>query len=782
MFMKKILSLTFLLLAAMQISAADVDAVTAHATATRYLQTQARQGRRAAPAAGDIKLVRTELNPANVSQAVFYIFNSSDSYVIVSGDDRAREVLAHGDRPLDINHIPCNMQVWLEGYKGQIEYLQAHPGMVVDNQPRRAAGYSNVEPLLTALWDQGEPYNRECPMAGNNLCVTGCGATSLSMIFYYWKFPTAPTPDIPAYTTETHRLALDALPSTTFDWDNMLDRYRGEYSTVQANAVAHLMRYVGQSERMDYSPDGSGTGTYSILQTVKRFGYDQDVQVVSKESWWGDDSYDDEEWGLIIQDELMNERPILMCAYTATWSGHAFVIDGYDASDDTYHINWGWSGSGNANYAINAFKGGGEVFNVGQQLIIGIEPPATVPTIKVWSSRISTEAYVDGTAVSFFNVKGALLTGDVTLTLNDESGFFAIDTEHIGLNELQQGKRVTVRYTPSAIGTHTATVTLSSEGAGDKIVNLNGTCILETYDPVMLDAGNVTASSFDVQWQDATPSQNVTSYNLEVAPVPFSELCIHEAFDKNEYSGTSSSDCSSKLDDITVMPGWTGSKVYRSDNDLILGTSKSKGWIETPALDMYGNNGLATIKVKAKSSGSDSASPLKITCGDNDTTIILTNEEATYCVLLPCPATQGATVKLSTATGKRVILCAIDVLAGDDYHPADLSRATYIEGITSTAYTMRDMIPGYYGIRVQTLYTDGVLSPWSNRVRAFINWKKGDVNHDGEINIADANQVIDAVLFDYNSPRAVSTVDVNGDGEINISDINAVIDRILQND
>jgi hypothetical protein len=137
-------------------------------------------------------------------------------------------------------------------------------------------------------------------------------------------------------------------------------------------------------------------------------------------------------------------------------------------------------------------------------------------------------------------------------------------------------------------------------------------------------------------------------------------------------------------------------------------------------------------------------------------------------------------VKLSGATGKRIILNAIDVLAGDDYHPADLSRATYIEGITSNTYTMQNMIPGYYALRVQALYTDGVLSPWSNRVRTLINWKKGDVNHDGEINVADANQVIDAVLLDHNSPRAIATVDVNGDGEINISDINAVVDRILQ--
>ena len=780
--MKRILFLSTLLFAAMQVMAANVDVATAQMSALRYLQASAHVGRHSAPARlTDVQLVRSEPSTTISGQPVYYIFNTSDSYVIVSGDDRARAVLAHGDRPLDVNNIPCNMKLWLTGYKQQIEYLQAHPDLVVDNNPSLRAsmsGYESVEPLLTAEWDQGYPYNLECPTAGELSCVTGCGATALAMIFHHWKYPTEPTPSIPAYTTQSRNLFLEALPSTTFDWDNMLDHYYGGFSDVQAHAVAKLMRYLGQSERMDYAPDGSGTGSYDIVNTVKRFNYDQDVRLVSKENWWSGEYYSDEEWGAIIQDEIANQRPVLMCAYSPTWSGHAFDIDGYDADEDTYHINWGWSGSGNAFYALNAFKGGGELFNVGQQVIIGIEPPATVPTIKAWSTNVSAKAYVDSTKYSSFSVKGALLTSDVDLTLNDESGFFSISTEHISLDALQQqqGARVNVTYHPTAMGLHHATVVLSSEGAEDKVINLYGTCILETYDPVMMDADNVTESSFDAHWQDATPSHNVVSYNLEVAPVPFYELRMHEAFDKTEYSGISTTDCSSKLDEITTIPGWTGSKLFRSNNDLILGTTKAKGWIETPALDMYGNNGMITIKVVAKSTGSDSGSPLKISCGENDTTLVLSNEEdETYCVLLPCPATDDAKVKLSSATGKRVVLCQIDIFAGDDYNPVDLSKAIYFEGITESSYTVNNLIPGYYSTRIQTLYTDNVLSPWSNRMRVLINWKRGDVNHDGEINIADVNEILDIIFDGYASPCAMSLTDVNGDGEINIADINAII-------
>ena len=52
----------------------------------------------------------------------------------------------------------------------------------------------------------------------------------------------------------------------------------------------------------------------------------------------------------------------------------------------------------------------------------------------------------------------------------------------------------------------------------------------------------------------------------------------------------------------------------------------------------------------------------------------------------------------------------------------------------------------------------------------------GDVNGDGEVNIADVNAVIDMIL----SGKTVDSGDVNDDGEVNIADVNTVIDLILQ--
>lgn len=56
---------------------------------------------------------------------------------------------------------------------------------------------------------------------------------------------------------------------------------------------------------------------------------------------------------------------------------------------------------------------------------------------------------------------------------------------------------------------------------------------------------------------------------------------------------------------------------------------------------------------------------------------------------------------------------------------------------------------------------------------------KGDVNGDGEVNIADINVIVDIILGGSVDTATMSRADVNDDGEVIIADINAVIDIIL---
>lgn len=72
--------------------------------------------------------------------------------------------------------------------------------------------------------------------------------------------------------------------------------------------------------------------------------------------------------------------------------------------------------------------------------------------------------------------------------------------------------------------------------------------------------------------------------------------------DSNSYTITNS------LDQYTQMPGWTGDWVYPSTGKVKVGKSAEAGYIQTPALDLSGNNGQFTVTFDAKAWNNDATS------------------------------------------------------------------------------------------------------------------------------------------------------------------------------
>jgi hypothetical protein len=385
--MKKFFSLVALLLVVSPLTwAANVDAPVARITAEQFLSQQAGNIKFALPSS-ELKLAHAELNSGMVSTPVYYIFNSDNAFVIVAGDDRAQEILAYGEGNLDVNSLPENMKFWLETYKKQIEYLQAHPGMVVEKPMLKANRGVTVEPMLEAKWDQGYPYYNQCPMDGDRRGLTGCATTSLAQVFYKWKYPTQPTPEVPGYTTRTRHFELPALPSITFDWANMVPVYNYAATDAQKNAVAWLMRYIGQAEEMDYTNEGSEAWEGDIIRACHLFGYvgaHVEYKATLNFDTHGENMIiNDADWSVMLQDELAAGRPVVYCAYSYSnaydqFYGHAFNVDGYDASNGMYSINWGWSGTGNGYFALRAFANQGYNYSLGELMVKGIEPPAPI--------------------------------------------------------------------------------------------------------------------------------------------------------------------------------------------------------------------------------------------------------------------------------------------------------------------------------------------------------------------------------------------------------------------
>lgn len=350
-------------------TAASVDQVTARATAARFVQAQASKGKLKSHGASQLLLAHAEAATTRDGYANYYVFNTSDgsAFVIVAGDDRAEAVLGYGEGTIDMDRMPDNLQWLLDTYSEQMEYLHSNPGARVE----RAAPYNDVTipPMVTCNWSQSEPYYNMCPVVDGERSVTGCVATAMAQVMYYWQYP-AEAPALRAYTTRSRRIHCPALASSPIDWANMVDSYAGEYTSQQANAVALLMRYCGQSCQMDYSPNGSGSYVENQLQGMHLFGYTSATMLSRSD-------YSIEQWDALMQEDMLAGRPILYAGVDALAGGHAFVLDGY--YDGRYHINWGWGGTGDGYFMLGAFNVRGYTFTSQQEMLHNVHPSTTSP-------------------------------------------------------------------------------------------------------------------------------------------------------------------------------------------------------------------------------------------------------------------------------------------------------------------------------------------------------------------------------------------------------------------
>ncbi len=328
-----------------------------------------------------------------------YAFNlDGGGFVIASGDSRALPVLGYSATgSIDWDRMPDNMRAWLKSYDQAMATLgdtkEFTDGESKYGQKTRAPRKA-IAPLLKTQWSQAEPYWNDVPLYdGANPdwkglpTLTGCVATAMAMLMNYHQWPKDACTEIPAYDiTTAHENVekvwhIDALPPTTFDWDNMLDNYvtpEGIIGTPeQQEAVAKLMRYCGQGVKMDYSPQVSLAYDQDVAEAlVKYFGYQNTVQNVHRMH------YSIDGWEDLIYSELANGRPVLYGGSSED-GGHAFVCDGYDGNG-LFHINWGWGGDSDAYFSLSVLNpynntsagasSDGIGYSIDQDAIVGMQP------------------------------------------------------------------------------------------------------------------------------------------------------------------------------------------------------------------------------------------------------------------------------------------------------------------------------------------------------------------------------------------------------------------------
>ena len=345
-----------------------VQATQAHEIATDFL-THRQGGQRLNGASSSLALAYTRFSLYDHRKPLYYVFadDANGGWVMVAADDRAMHVLGYSESGrFDVNAMPCNMHSLLDSYSSQIEYLLAHPDVnaATVDAPRRGEALPAIAPLLTTAWGQSQPFNNQCPKVGYYPTYTGCVATAMAQVMYYYRYPVEQCRDIPAYTSK-RGINLSALPAAAFDWESMLTNYYS-YTSAQASAVAQLMRYCGQSVEMDYGTQASNATFQAIpFAMYYYFGYRSSVTTCMR------DTTNDADWDQMMYDELALGRPVIYMGNDGNSGGHAFVLDGY--RDGMFHINWGWSGDQDTYWQLTALTPNGYNYSTRQYAIVGLE-------------------------------------------------------------------------------------------------------------------------------------------------------------------------------------------------------------------------------------------------------------------------------------------------------------------------------------------------------------------------------------------------------------------------
>ena len=164
--MQKLLLLTVaLMLFGLYARAGSIDENQAKAKALSFLQTRhmTQGGRMLAPV-----LTPPELSCTPTGEKAVYVFNidGKGGFVIVSGDDRAREILGYSDSgSFDAKNIPTALREMITIYARQISMLGQEENTSdsiakVSRAMRRTSSImADVSPLLTTTWNQVYPYN-----------------------------------------------------------------------------------------------------------------------------------------------------------------------------------------------------------------------------------------------------------------------------------------------------------------------------------------------------------------------------------------------------------------------------------------------------------------------------------------------------------------------------------------------------------------------------------------------------------------------------------------------
>lgn len=686
-------------------------------------------GAKGVSAAGGMVLTTAEACDA------YYVFNKETDgggYVVVSGDDRMPAVLGYSrSGRYDAAGVPANKRAWMQGYAEQYEYLQSN-GVDATRINGIVTG-DRILPLLKSQWSQSYPYNTLCPEKNGERTLTGCVATAMAQIMYYWQWPKQTTSDIPKYH------GVPATSQTSIDWDNIYPQYSSSATEEQALPVSTLMKLCGASVKMNYGLNGSASSIYYATEAFsKYFDYDG-----TKISYVRRDYYNDTVWCQMMYDELKAGRPVIYDGQSSD-GGHAFVIDGYDG-DDYFHVNWGWGGYEDDYFLLNALNG----YDYMQNAVIGIEGKEEADNRRFYMSLNN------GTLTFYYDDKREERTG-VLYNFSPawpEEGY------------LSNAEEITAVVMDSTVADYHHIQSTSFWFCG--MTNLSSIQGLQ-----YLDTRNVTDMSYmfyNCSSLTTLDASNFDTQNVADMRMMFCNCKLLSSLDVSGFATNNVTDMNRMffgcyvLDSLDVSNFDTGNvtdMAYMFCGCEAVSSLDVSGFDTENVTDMcymfFGCKSLPQIDVSGFSTQGVSdmncmfygCNTVKMLDVSNFSTHNVTDMEYMFCYCYSLATLYaGAEWTVENVEQSSHMFSGCYSIKGEDgtiydYQVTDKTKAHYGEG-------------GYMTYKVATV--------------------EGDVNGDSSVTMSDANMVVNAFL----NGEGLEGADMNGDGQITMSDANQIVNMFL---
>lgn len=221
-------------------------------------------------------------------------------------------------------------------------------------------------------------YNQYAPIdpTTNERSLVGCVATGEAQLLYYWKFPQKISfSAADSYTQDDGLITFDA-DATKYSFPDFatlttsLSKINYDFN---ANEIALLSFAMGIKTQAMYS--STGTGAISKASTFGLVGFESGATKLftdlSGPDWLAAEP--------LVIGNIKAGQPVAMSVTDPVNGNHFLLIDGYNDTNDTFHLDLGWGGAEDGWYDLPTFSPGGYTFTT-YKLLYNLQPVLAVPT------------------------------------------------------------------------------------------------------------------------------------------------------------------------------------------------------------------------------------------------------------------------------------------------------------------------------------------------------------------------------------------------------------------